>query len=51
MAEARKIAAKIVDEGRAAIEAEVKATRLDLGRSSAVLARDIATRVLGREVN
>jgi F-type H+-transporting ATPase subunit b len=51
MAEARKIAAKIVEEGRAKIEAEVKATRLDLGRSSAVLARDIATRVLGREVN
>jgi F-type H+-transporting ATPase subunit b len=51
MSEARKVAAKIVDEGRAKIEAEVKATRLELGRSSALLARDIATRVLGREVN
>jgi F-type H+-transporting ATPase subunit b len=51
MAEARKVAAKIVEEGRAKIEQEVHAIRFDLGRSSATLAKDIAARVLGREVN
>jgi F-type H+-transporting ATPase subunit b len=51
MAEARKMSAKIVEEGRVKIAEEIRATRVDLGRSSAVLARDIATRVLGREVN
>ena len=51
MVEARKVAAKIVEEGRAKIDQEIRATRADLGRSSAVLARDIAARVLGREVN
>jgi F-type H+-transporting ATPase subunit b len=51
MAEARKVAARIVDEGRAKIEQEVKAIRFDLGRTSASLAKDIAAQVLGREVN
>jgi F-type H+-transporting ATPase subunit b len=51
MAEARKMAAKIVEEGRAETAEEIRATRVHLGRSSAVLARDIAARVLGREVN
>jgi F-type H+-transporting ATPase subunit b len=51
MHEARTIAAKIVDEGRTRIDKEVQAVRFQLGQSSERLARDIATRVLGREVS
>ena len=48
--EARRISQAIVDEGRQRIETEVKTIRHQLERDSAVLARQIATRVLGREV-
>ncbi len=48
--EARASAAKIGEEGRKKIEAEVSAIRFDLGRQSSELAREIAARVLGRGV-
>jgi F-type H+-transporting ATPase subunit b len=50
MNEARKVAAKIVDDGRAAIAKEINSIRFELGRDSEKLARDIAARVLGREI-
>lgn len=50
LAEARRVSAKILEEGRQRIEEEVHAIRFELGRSSERLARDIAGRVLGREV-
>lgn len=49
--EARALAASIVDDGRRKIEAEVNSIRFNLGKQSEVIARDIATRVLGREVS
>lgn len=48
--EAREAATKIIEEGRSRIEEEVHAIRFDLGRESERLAKDIASRVLGREV-
>lgn len=50
MNEARAVATKIIDDGRARIAEEIHAVRFELGRSSEKLARDIAARVLGREV-
>jgi F-type H+-transporting ATPase subunit b len=50
MNEARTVAAKIVDDGRSRIEEEIHSIRFELGRDSERLARDIASRVLGREV-
>jgi F-type H+-transporting ATPase subunit b len=50
MREARELAAKIVEEGRSRIEEEIHEIRFDLGRDSERLARDIASRVLGREI-
>ena len=50
MHEARAVASKIIDEGRARIAEEIHSVRFELGRSSERLARDIASRVLGREV-
>lgn len=51
LAEARATTDKILEEGRKQIESEVGKIRFDLGRQSQTLARDIATRVLGREVS
>jgi F-type H+-transporting ATPase subunit b len=51
MNEARQLAAKIIDEGRERITEEIHAVRFELGRSSERLARDIAGRVLGRELS
>jgi F-type H+-transporting ATPase subunit b len=48
--EARAIAAKIVEEGRQRVAEEIHEIKFDLGRNSERLARDIAARVLGREV-
>jgi F-type H+-transporting ATPase subunit b len=48
--EARARAAKIVDEGRQRTAEEIHEIKFDLGRDSERLARDIAARVLGREV-
>ena len=50
MHEARQVAAKIVGEGRDRIAEEIHSIRFELGRNSERLARDIAARVLGREV-
>lgn len=50
LTEARALATKIVDEGRQRIAEEIHEIKFDLGRSSERLARDIAGRVLGREV-
>lgn len=51
LAEARSIATRMVEQGRHKIESEINAIRFDLGKQSELLARDIATRVLGREVS
>jgi F-type H+-transporting ATPase subunit b len=51
LSEAREAAAKIVEDGRRRIEAEVNAIRFELGKESQRLAGDIAARVLGREAN
>jgi F-type H+-transporting ATPase subunit b len=48
--EARSAAAKISDEGRRKIEAEVSKIRFELGRQSEQLSREMAARVLGRGV-
>jgi F-type H+-transporting ATPase subunit b len=48
--EARSVATKIVEDGRGRIHTEVSKIRFDLGRQSEQVARDIATRVLGRDV-
>jgi F-type H+-transporting ATPase subunit b len=50
MHDARELTTKIVEEGRSRIEEEIHEIRFDLGRDSERLARDIASRVLGREV-
>jgi len=50
MAEARAVTAKLLDEGRERIQEEIHAIRFELGRDSERLAREIAGRVLGREV-
>ena len=50
LAEARALAAKIVEEGRQRVAEEIHEIKFDLGRNSERLARDIAARVLGREV-
>jgi len=49
--EAHAVADKIVDEGRQRILEEIHEVKFDLGRNSERLARDIAGRVLGREVS
>ena len=50
MHEARELTTKIVEDGRSRIEEEIHEIRFDLGRDSERLARDIASRILGREV-
>ncbi len=50
LAEARRVSAQILEDGRQKIEEEIHAVRFELGRSSERLARDIAGRVLGREI-
>jgi F0F1-type ATP synthase membrane subunit b/b' len=50
MSEARRVAAKIVEDGRASIAKEVQSIQFDLGRDSEKLAREIASKVLGREI-
>lgn len=48
--EARNVTGKILEEGRQQIEEQVHAIRFDLGKQSEKLAREIATKVLGREL-
>ena len=49
--EARAVTEKIIEEGRQRIAEEIHEIKFDLGRNSERLARDIAGRVLGREVS
>jgi F-type H+-transporting ATPase subunit b len=49
--EARSVTTRQIDDGRRKIADEVNRIRFDLGRQSERMSRDIATRVLGREVN
>jgi F-type H+-transporting ATPase subunit b len=49
--EAREATAKISEEGRRKVQQEVNAIRFQLGKESERLARDVAARVLGREVS
>ncbi len=51
LAEARAVADKIVEEGRQRIAEEMHEIKFDLGRNSERLAREIAGRVLGREIS
>jgi F-type H+-transporting ATPase subunit b len=48
--EAREVTQRVEQEGRERIEQEVRQLRSDLQQQSTVMARDIARRVLGREV-
>jgi F-type H+-transporting ATPase subunit b len=50
MRDARDAVAKIIEQGRKSIEAEVDKVRFDLGRESERTASLIVQRVLGREV-
>jgi F-type H+-transporting ATPase subunit b len=50
MHQARAVASKIIEDGRTRIQKESQAVKFELGQSSERLARDIASRVLGREV-
>lgn len=49
--EARAATSKIIDQGREEIERQVQQIRFELGRRSELIARDIASRALGREVS
>ncbi|MCC6901520.1 MAG: ATP synthase F0 subunit B [Polyangiaceae bacterium] len=49
--EARTVSNRIVDEGRKKVETEVNAIRFDLGRQTEQISREVAGRVLGREVS
>ena len=50
LAEARAEAAKIVEEGKKKLEVERRAIRAELSARAPQIARDIASRVLGREL-
>ena len=50
LGEARQVASRIVEEGRKKLETELGSVRFELGRQSEQMSRDIAQRVLGREV-
>ena len=49
--EARAATARVVEEGRRQVSAEMTRIRFDLGRESERLSQDIAQRVLGREAS
>jgi F-type H+-transporting ATPase subunit b len=51
VAAARAEVAKVIDEGKARIGKEAAAVRADLGVQSAEIARQMAARILGREVS
>jgi F-type H+-transporting ATPase subunit b len=50
LAEARAEVARLVEQGREKLEAERRSLRTELSARAAEIARDIASRVLGREV-
>jgi F-type H+-transporting ATPase subunit b len=49
--EARAVTSKVIEDGRQQIGGEVNKIRFELGRQSERLARELAARVLGREVS
>jgi F-type H+-transporting ATPase subunit b len=51
LGEARAAAAAIVDEGRKAMEAELSKAKAELKLKAQGISREIASSVLGREVN
>lgn len=51
MNEAREQVAKIVEQGRGRLNAEVQQIEAQLGQQSAVLANQIASKILGRELS
>jgi len=50
LAEARADAAKFIEEGKRKLELEKQAVRAELSTRASDIARDIASRVLGREI-
>jgi F-type H+-transporting ATPase subunit b len=50
LAEGRAEVAKLIEQGRARLEADRRVLRAELSTRAADIARDIASRVLGREV-
>jgi F-type H+-transporting ATPase subunit b len=50
IAHARAEAAKLVDEGKKKLDVERKALRAELAQRAPEIAKDIASRVLGREI-
>ncbi|MBK7584379.1 MAG: ATP synthase F0 subunit B [Myxococcales bacterium] len=48
--DARALTTRVVEDGRKKIETEVNGIRFDLGRQTEQIAREVAARVLGREV-
>jgi F-type H+-transporting ATPase subunit b len=50
LAEARAEVTKIVEEGKRSLQAEKQKVRIELAARSGQIARDIASRVLGREI-
>jgi hypothetical protein len=48
--EARAAVRGVLEQGRRGIEEQVARIRFELGRDSERIARDVATKVLGREV-
>lgn len=50
LADARETTSRILEQGRTQIESQVDKIRFDLGRQSEVLARQLASEALGREV-
>jgi F-type H+-transporting ATPase subunit b len=49
--QAREVTTRIIEDGRRRIADEVNKIRFDLGRESERMSRDIAAKVLGREVS
>lgn len=50
LGDARAVSTRMVEEGRKKIETEVNSIRFDLGRQTEQISREVAARVLGREV-
>ncbi len=50
MAEARAETAKLIEQGKKKLEAERQAVRAELSTKAAGIARDVASRILGREL-
>jgi F-type H+-transporting ATPase subunit b len=50
LAESRADAARLLEQGKVRIEAERRASRAELAQKTQEIARDIAARVLGREI-